>query len=201
MPDTTNALIAAFFASEGKNVKDLPDSDPLKNKGIRMGNTFTDGVHFLKSTFPSPTIRTLMGHVWNIVGHKVIPVTLGPNVTGVSLAAIRKEGIVQTVIFLPHNWLEDVKRDPVFQMGALVFVGSQAVDVYNGKVTEQRESEQTVLRARAHEAEYILHIQRMAPLVQLNDYQKDVLAAFPLGLLSPAAETLLYSPRPFTPPS
>jgi hypothetical protein len=107
--------------------------------------------------------------------------------------------IPQTAVFLPKNWLEEVRRDPVLQMGALVFVGSQVVDVYNHRLVDEGPS--SIKRARAYEAEFLLHTRKVSPNLSFNEYQQRVMAEYPRGLQSEAAQGLLYTSRSFSAPS
>jgi hypothetical protein len=92
-----------------------------------------------------------------------------------------------------------VKDNPVLQMGAVVFVGSQAVDYYNGKLTY--EAHKNVLsRAYAYEAEYLLTILTMG-CQTMTEYQKGVLKRFGEGLRSKEVRPLLYTSKPFVAPS
>src|SRR5574338_1648315 len=144
-----HAQVRAAFMGEGQKAENLPEGDPKKLKAQAMGDAFTQGVGYLKTDFPNDSIRKLMALVWDIVGHKITPVAVGPDVQSVSLAAFGNPGLPQAAVFLPHNWLNEIEVDPVLQMVALVFVGSQIVDFYNRKLLG--ESGESIKRARAHE--------------------------------------------------
>lgn len=186
----------------GTHIDKLPDDDPKKRVGQLIGETVTSGVDFLRSVFPNEAVQKLMKLVWDIIGHKITPIALGPQVPSISLAVFGSPALPQAAIFLPHNWLDDVKADPVLQMGALVFVGSQALDFYNQKVGRApAQGPESVRRARAYEAEYLLTVKKMGPQTKFNDYQKKVLDDFPEGILTPAIRDLLYQSREFVPPA
>jgi hypothetical protein len=106
--------------------------------------------------------------------------------------AYKQGPFLRGVIALPENWGERFHEDPIRETGALVFVGSQAVDLYNGKLDAS-----VAFRGHAFEADYLLTVKEIAPLYELNDYQKKVLAQFPQGVKSPAALGLLYESKPF----
>jgi hypothetical protein len=194
-----HAQVTSVFLDGGTNVDKLPDSDPKKAKGQAMGDFFTQGVGYLKTDFPNDTIRKLMSLVWDIVGSKITPIAMGPDVQSVSIAVFGNPVLPQAAVFLPHNWLDELKRDPVLQMGALVFVGSQIVDFYNRRLMDQ--AEQSIKRARAHEAEFLLTSKRHVPHLVFNDYQKKVLEDFPEGVSTLAVLDLLYTSKEFVPPA
>jgi hypothetical protein len=193
-------LLGAFSQQVARD-KDLPDTDPRKAKFAQIGEAFTSAVAFLRSPeFPSPAMNALMTLVWDIVGHKVVPVGVGPNVQTLSFAMAERVHIPSAMILVPHEWLDQIKADPVLQMGAVAFVGSQTVDFYNGKTTHADFGDM-VKRARAYEAEYLSTIKSAAPDQRFNDYQEAVLNEFPQGLSSFGIRSLLYTPRPFVAPA
>ncbi len=196
------AQVFAAFAQEGQNVETMPKDDPLRIAGERMGNMFTEGVLLLRG-FPNQAIQDLAMMVWDIVGNRVVLTALGPAVPSLSLAAIkmRDTGETKGIIFVPHNWPTMVREDPVYQLGALVFVGSQAVDYYNERLTTPKEAEAAKKRARAHEAEYLLAIRGISPEIPFNEWQRSVLYEYPQGLKTPSIVPLLYKSKPFVKPS
>ena len=196
--DLRTEILSAFFA-EGKRVDKLAADDPVRVKGVEIGEMFTSGVAFLANLFPNASIRKLMGLVWNIVGHRITPVALGPEVPSLSLAVMGSKLAAQAIILTPHNWIDMVKADPLLQMGALVYVGSQAVDFYNGKTVEDPKT--TVLRSKAFEAEFLLTLNNVIPNLVFDTYQQSVVDEMPLGLSTPSVLPLLYTSKPFVAPS
>lgn len=148
-----SALVVSWFR-DAKHVEELPPDDPELASLKRRGDAFTNGVELLRSVFPNPHINKLMGMVWDLVGHKIVPVASGAPVAVLSVAVVRERDTGQLVarIFMPDNWIAMIDSNPFYQLGALVFVGSQAVDFYNDKITSQESYKDTVTRAQAHEA-------------------------------------------------
>lgn len=196
-PSQTLGEYLGELLDSGVHVKDLPEGDPLRAKGEEFGDRFTEGVAFLKR-FPNENIARLMSLVWDIVGHRVVPVALGPGVVSLTFGALKKGPKVDGIIFVPPKWNELLQRDPVFQVGALVFVGSQVVDFYNERLYEGVIMQ---IRARAYEAEYLREIQRMSPKYALNEYQEELLRQFPDGLLSGRSRPHIYTSKAFVAPS
>lgn len=194
-----HAQVASVFMNGGTPAEKLPDGDPKKLKAQAMGDSFTLGVGYLKTTFPNAALQKLMALVWDIMGNKLIPVAMGPDVQSVSIAVFGNPILPQAAVFLPHHWLDDLKRDPVLQMGAIVFVGSQIMDFYNRRLIT--EAEQSIKRARAYEAEFLLTSRRQSPHLVLNDYQQRILNDYPEGLSSPGVQDMLYVSKPFVPPA
>lgn len=200
-PKLQAQVLGAFFG-ESVRAEKLPAGDPLRVNGQKMSDAFTNGVAFLLTSFPNNHIQSLMKLVWDVVGHRIAPVALGPQVPSLSLAA-RLDG--DAIIFMPHNWLEMIAKDPVEQMGALVFVGSQAVDFYNGRLLTSKETAQedhtnTIKRARAYEAEYLKTVKGGFPDWKFTPYQQKVLGEYPEGISTPTVASLLYLWKPFVAP-
>lgn len=198
MNTQTVAEIMAAFVKGGERVEKLAESDPLRAKGMMLGDRFTEGVAMLKG-FPNPELRKLMSMVWDIVGNRLVPIAMGPKVPSLSFAAMGNRKKPDGIIFLPHNWQEMIEEDPVCQLGALVFVGSQAVDYYNDRVG--REPEAMMRRARANEAEYLVTVREVSPGHKFNEWQLKMLEEFPEGLRSPGIKSHLYEFKPFVKPA
>lgn len=185
-------LLGAFAPNAQRDlVEKMPLDDPRRDPVLRLGDTVTLGVGHLRSVFPNPRINALMRLVWDIIGHRVVPVAMGPNVPSLTVGVVN----TQAVIFTPHNWLDMVAADPFYQLGALVFVGSQAMDFFTGRVKVQSDVHALQQRALAHEAEYLLTATRLG--APLNTYQRQVLEEFPQGLDTPTVRALVYEPPPF----
>jgi len=199
MSDLHTQVLAAFLR-EGVKADDLPDSDPLKAKAQELGTAFTEAVDYLRRSFRNERIQKLAALAWPIIEHRIVQVALGPNVPSLSMGVLGNEANQRAYIFAPHAWLEEAKADPILQMGAVVFVISQAVDYHNQRLV--RDQEGTVKRARAHEAEYLLTVDRLYPEhAPFNQYQQELLKALPEGLNTPTIKGLLYTPRQFEAPS
>ncbi len=198
MKTQTVAEVMAAFIKGGERVEKMPKGDPLRVKGEKLGNRFTEGVAMLK-LWPSPHVRALMSMVWDIVGNRVVPIVLGPEVDSLSFAAMGDPSMPDAIIFIPHEWEKMIQEDPVCQLGALVFVGSQAVDYYNGRVTHEFEAVKK--RARANEAEYLATIRESTPDHKMNEWQQRVLDEFPSGLGSERIQKYLYRHKPFVRPA
>lgn len=201
MDDNLKAQVLAAFTHGGQREEDLSEDDPRRQAGRRIGVAFTEAVAFLRTSFPNPAIRALMAMVWEIVGSKIVPFALGPAVETLSMASANRAGLPSTIILAPHNWMEQIQQDAVLQMGAVVFVGAQAVDSYNGKLQSRASFEDCIKRARAYEAEFLLTLSAHGLTTSFNDYQKKVLEDFPKGLRTDTIVPLLYTPKPFVPPA
>lgn len=193
------AQLRAAFAEPTVEVEDLADADPRKHVLRRMGDKFTAAVHFLRSEFPNESIRRLMATVWDLVGHRIVPLSHGPThgVWSLSFCAYVRGGRHHAVLMVPDNWLEQMKKDPVYETGAIVFVGSQAVDFYNDRVSDGHVED----RSRGFEAEYLLTVKKLSPSYKLNDYQVSVLEQCPKGIATPSLASVFYEPKPFAAPT
>lgn len=194
-------VITAISSGDKRKVDSLEDSDPLKAKGQAMSNIVTVCVNFLRRQFPNSAIRELMGLSWDIIGHNIVSTMLGPAVPTLSFVVFSRSGVLTGVIVPPEDWVSLFAENPAYQLGALVFVGSQAVDFYNDRyIREGRDA--VVNRCRAYEAEFIrTYKQVMDPEYALNDYQAKLCEEFPRGLSSEKVKPHLYKSRSFVIPS
>lgn len=203
------AEITAAFVHGGTRVENLPEGDPLQMAGLKIGEAFTMGVALLRE-WHNPAIRDLAVMIWDIVGHRIVATALGPEVPSLTLAAFGNKSAYQlaaagsklapqAIIFTPHKWLDMIAENAAYQLGALVFVGSQAVDFHNGRVLIDPEALKT--RARAYEAEYLISLRESAPDYKMNDYQREVLEDYPYGLGTASVRPLLYKFKAFVPPA
>ena len=199
MDKKTAVEILAAFASEGVRAEKLPTDDPVRVKGERGAAYFTEGVALLKTDYPNPAIRELMTMVWSIVGHRIVPVALGPEVPSLTLAAAGNRLTPQAIIFMPHHWVDMIHENPLYQLGALVFVGSQAVDYYNRRFMNEPEAVEA--RAKAYEAELLVTLQKAGADLKLNEWQQRELRNYPDGIRSESIKPLLYKHRAFIPPA
>lgn len=175
------------MAGDGVNEGDLPDG-PWKT----IGKRFTEGTAFLKSAFPNPKINKLMSLTWDVVGNKIVPLAIGPDVPSLGVATMGAGLASKSMIFAPHAWVKMIEEDPVGQMGAIVHVGSQVVDAYNRRVLG--ETRASAERAKAWEAEFLLTVSEMGrggPW-RPNPYQAEILSRYPSGVSSPAAQAFVY---------
>jgi hypothetical protein len=187
---TVAEMLAAFKTENAERVENLPKDDPLRVTAQAMGDTFTVGVATLKM-FPNPVVRDLASMVWDILGHRIVPIAMGPNVPTLTIAVHGNPALPQAILFVPHRWCEMVKEDPCYQLGAITFVGSQAVDLYNGRIAH--ESKEAIKRARAYEAEYLRTVREQLPGMKFNEWQEDCLSDFPAGIATPSIVPLLHA--------
>lgn len=147
------------------------------------------------------SIRTkdLMSLVWDLFGKNIVPVAVYDGIPSLSfvIVGVKNKATRRGIVLVPTNWVEITHEDPIGQAGALVFVGSQARDYYNGKLYGSEDSKETKDRALAYEAEYLLTALKESKF-ELKQYQKDILKQFPQGVNTPEAQRLLYTSRKFS---
>jgi hypothetical protein len=137
-----------------------------------------------QALFPNEKINKLAQLGWKLIEHRVTPVVASDAMAlaGLHILMVGKtEQDVKCGIYMPMNWYGMICSDPVFQMGAIVFILSQCVDYWHKKFMDQ---ESMLSRAYAYEAEYLLVARTMNPQIELNGYQKKVLDNYPKGLAS-----------------
>lgn len=189
---TVVEMLAALSCDSRKFLKDFPADSSVAQNAIQAEQLFTSAVDVLRRS-DNPVISDLMAYVWDVFHHRHILMAIGPQVKTITFAAAsKKDGTLQGLTFLPPNWPEMVKTEPVMQMGAVLFVGSQVADFYNSRVISQEEQALVLTRSRSYEAEYLLILHNGG--FPLNEYQREVLASNPTGF-NPA---LAYPRKPVT---
>ena len=196
-PGNRSKILAEVLESLSGKLPTVQDKDlegPAKAHAKSIADSFTSGVDFLRSSFPNESIRSLMALVWDLCGSRIVPLAMGPQVPGLSFGKMGVNG----VIFAPDNWVSQIQADALYQMGAIVFVGSQAVDFYNGLMSTKEEARKVLFRARLYESEYLRTLQGIEGH-SFNPYQQAILHEYPEGLAS--APSLVYTSKPFVAPS
>jgi len=197
MKNTFADLIASGFSSDTPHLNQLPADDPRVGTITEMSDAFTDGVEILRHRFPNPRINTLMKMVWDLVGGHVVPVVHGMPVKVLSIGVVvTPGGELQARIFMPDDYLEMVTKDPFYQLGGLVYIGSQAVDFWNGKITRSQPDGGVFRRAHAYEAEFLHSLAKETPWWHPNKWQKRAMKDFPKGLDSPGVHLYEYKRVP-----
>jgi hypothetical protein len=182
------------FLQAIREAKELRPDHPSYTVVKEIEGLFTGSVDFLRGTFPNQPIRRLTSVMWEVVGHKIVPVGYGMGVPSLTFAVDGSVEAPRAVILSPKNWHEMVRQDPVTQLGAVVFVGSQAVDYANERFTVDPECVKT--RALAYEAEYLLTVRSLSPEWEFGEYQRKIMEEFPEGLATPRAHKVVYPIKP-----
>lgn len=180
----------------GVQIEDLPRESDAYVRAKRVESFFTVSVNSLRTEFPDPRVRCLMSIAWDLYHHKIIETAMGP-VTTTAIAVIGTQtGTQRAIIVMPTDWPERVEADAIMQVGGIVYVSSQAVDFWNGKLVGV-DPKVVDARARAYEASFLLGVRAEEVGWQPNGYQAEVLKQYPEGLATPSAAPLLYDPKPF----
>lgn len=186
---TLEAQILSFLQVI-RDAKGLAPDHPEYTRARECEAIFTQGIEFLRSEFPNPVIRRLASVVWETVGQKITPVAWGVDVKALSFVVMGPRSAPQGLIIPPLDWSKKVGQDPIMQLGALVFVGSQAVDYANDRFLSDQKNVRP--RAVAYEAEYLNTVRSLSASWEPCDYQSAVLGEFPEGLATPKAQKIAY---------
>jgi hypothetical protein len=180
MDDQTLAhILAAFNCDSPKFLKDFPAEDQFAVNASQSEKLFTTAVAVLKVS-SNPIISDLMSYVWDVFHHRHILMVVGPKVPSITFGAtLKSSGEVQGLVFVPPNWPDMVKDQPLMQIGAIIFTGSQVVDFYNDRITSKGVDPLVLDRAKSYESEYLLLLHNRG--ATLNEYQKEVLTQNPTG--------------------
>ena len=184
------------------NTNELPPGD-LKARGEAVGNMLTIIVHYLRTLGPTEKVRLMANHAWNLIGSKTVSLVLYDEIPTPHVFGLDSDNEESCAIFMPPNWLEQLHSDPVMAVGSIIFVGSQAVDFYNGKLKNRENLEEVpekaLARAWSLEADYLLALEASPEADKQgwkpNQYQRKVLSRFPLGTQTPGTEELFYPYR------
>jgi hypothetical protein len=191
--------LASIFFAKPLHIEDADPADPLVKRARHIGKLFTETVIFLAKHFQSKAINERARLFFDLVGSRTIPLALGPDVKTLSFVAlgIRDTTQIETAaIISPQEWEVMFVDDPVMQTGAVVNMASRAVDVLNKRAICEHDA-----RAQAYEAEYLMVLQKHAPKLEFNSYQRQLLKRFPDGLASPEALPFVYTSIPFVRPA
>ena len=177
--ETLDEIIGAFECTDPISINEIDDS-AWADRCKKCEQLFTSGVAALRMMKNIPVINDLMSNVWDIFHHRHIILGMGPNVPSLSLAIVQgKNGLLQALAFAPHAWPEMVDEDAPHELGAIIAVGSQAVDFYNSKILSDNDSKVSKERSLSYEAEFILMLDSNGHT--LNEYQRQVLNKYPNG--------------------
>lgn len=175
---STNPIAEFLNAIKPENGVFLDQLDPTSNEYLRgksAESSFTIGVNFLRR-FPDDRVRKLGATLWDVCHHKHVAMGMGPKVRSLTFAAFGTRENLQGVILVPENWADMIMGDSLMQLGAIVMVGSQAVDFYNGKVLSEGAGP-IERRAKSNEAHFLRKI--IGPFLKANDYQKRLMEEYP----------------------
>lgn len=164
---------------------ELGSDDPVFKKHKLMESEFSDLVDVMRQDkwLPLPAVNTLMTLLWRIVGNKVAPVAMNPNVPTLSFWCEIQRSRSLAVIMIPDNWHDMLVEDTHMQMGAMVFAASQAKDYWNHKFVPSSKKD-VHDRAWSAEAELLHYFARTAPDFKANDYQMKIMEKYPKGIAS-----------------
>lgn len=147
-------------------------------------------VDFLRKpeTFPNKDINEIATLMWRLIGNKEVPAVLDQwGLPSLAFTVLKKDAQELPMLIMPVNFIDQVKEDPVFQLGIIAYMSSQTRDFYTGRIKGDN-SEEINIRARAFEAEALLTLRKMAEkegiTLHFNDLQRKILEKFPEGLNS-----------------
>lgn len=185
---------------------------PEYQKHVQCFNALVDFLRN-REKLPDPDINRLTTLLWRLVGSKIVPTAAIPdndNIRSLSfivqkispknIPVLKQQGYPENCflefielgsytgcIILPDNFPELFNEDPAMQMGAVVFIASQVRDYITGRLMTENPPLWKE-RAYAYEAQLISDLLKMAQeqgkVFQPNDYQQEILRAYPKGLAS-----------------
>jgi len=180
-------------------VEDLDPEDELRLAGEAIVPIFDAGVAYLmdNKTFPNPEINQLMLLFARLVSNEVTPTGVTDAVPTLGFFCEKLRLDEKALVLIPIDFVEQFRENPIRQLGALVYIASQARDFYNGRYYDRRQMKH---RAYAFEAEFVLTMQLIDPEFVPDEYQRQIIGHLPLGLRS-LPPALSYESMPYPPPA
>jgi hypothetical protein len=166
-------LASIFQSAVRVDITELSPDNTFRQKTERSVALFTEGVRIIKE-MGNPRLSTLAETVWDLFHYKYLPLVYGMPVPTLFFAVTTSQ---EAFVLIPEDWIVAVETEPIMQLGAIVFIGSQVVDWYNKRLPLES-AEMIRQRAHAYEAEYL---RWFVDESALNGYQKAVLSEFPGG--------------------
>lgn len=179
----TAAEVIAEALKTPVRMDELPPEDPLRVKSEEVSNIFTHGVQLIRE-MADPRLQVLGQHIWDIFHYRHVNLVLGPPVRQLTITVIRRGELIEALVLAPEAWEDQVQKHPFMELGAIICIGSQAVDFYNDRLTSET-SEAMRRRGQAYEALYLKILDGQVPL---NSYQQQLLQR------PPALELYPYKP-------
>lgn len=197
-------LYDKLFDFQG-DINALHPDDPLRKVGEEVGPMFTYLVDVLREpkTFPDPHINRLMRLTWRLVGNKVIPAAVMGGIPSIHFYYEKSAGTPFGMFAVPMHWARACVLDRVMSIGGLIWASSMARDSWNGRWTlgypDEAKMEAEVVnvhhRAKAFESQY-LHVMALRETFKPNEYQRQVMDAYPDGVGS--VSRINYEGRPYS---
>jgi hypothetical protein len=171
----------------------------------KTADAFYACVIFLRdpNSFPNEEINKLTNLLWQLIVNKEITLGLDKGRIREMSFVVLGNSLEQVPVFiLPVDFLEQVNKNPIDQLGAIVFTASQVRDYYVGRIGKDNEKD-IERRARGYEAEALLTLQKMAEkervTIKWNRYQRMILQENPRGIKS-LPRHLVYPTPAWQPP-
>lgn len=117
-------------------------------------------------------LRNLATEVKRVILDKSLELCLG-NVPSLTMTVFGTSKGILPLVIAPEKWSEMFTKDEQYQIGGIIFVGSQIIDFFRGKLTSDFSE-----RAKSYEAEYLKNLDPAT----FNEYQTEVLKKYPNGL-------------------
>lgn len=176
---------------------------PNMTMAAMSGKTFEGLLATLRNTdspmnfVKSAVVKDALDLLWDLVGHKVVPIAATNAVASMHFFAEGKSpdfSDSRAFILLPESYPVMVATDSPMQVGAMVFIASKCKDYWNRKLDSNTEK-----RAFSMESQILQDLFEEFPQLEErgypNEYQKRVLKKYPEGIES--ALDAHYKTRPF----
>ena len=173
-----------------QNLESLEENSDDYKKNKIIETEFTKLVDVMRDYdhLPHHEVNKLMTLFWRLVGNRITPVALTESVPTIGFfCEIHKRHFVPRsvgLVFVPSNWHQLLMANPLKQMGAMVFVASQAKDYWNHRFLPPNDREEVTSRAHSNEAELLHYFSRTVPDFKPDAYQKHVMEKYSFGTKS-----------------
>lgn len=139
-------------------------------------------IDYLRKDFRDAATNQAFTLLWRMIGNKLGVTVAQMDVTAVCIAAIREPAM--SLIILPTDFYRKFLEAPVYRMGAIVFVGYQAIALSNemagGRWLSIGEplSVQIKEEAMQQEARFLTLYSEQNPFFVPNEYQRQLMSAY-----------------------
>lgn len=165
-------------------LEDLDPESALAKQTHTLEGLYTSLVG-ITSMHPSPCLARLGRHLWDVIHHRHSAVLMHSGVHRLSIGIVEHKTtkVQQCIVLVPPAWREMFEAEPLMQLGAVIFIGSQVVDHFNGRFACES-AERIGCRSSSYEAELLKAEERRRPASDrswLNEYHRHVLQTHPTG--------------------
>jgi len=137
---------------------------------------YLDACNILSKMTEYPLLSKIGIDTKNLIEAGHLRVSISQNFPSLTFFMIGMGGKTMARIASPMNWIDMSLENPLHEFGAVVFTGSQGIDIHHGRLLIDG-SDKIKQRALSYESEYVKTISPE----HRNDHHKKVIEMYPNG--------------------